>query len=215
MSKVWYSDEKQLTQPTCPTSLPMWDRRMEHETRAMTRSHSTKFTPQGPWGWALGHEGQEKKTPSVENLPHSLDFTPMTSVNQAHMDTFICSSFNGSMFKYLTVCQVWWPCNTLPHSAGEELGHGEGHMANAKVICKTHSLDTNPGLCLQESNERFSVSLGIWNWFLTSAPETNASSTLSASTYSLSHKVLSLSVLTHAGWNIALRWKQLYDWCLL
>lgn len=72
-------------------------------------------------------------------------------------------------------------------------------MANAKVICKTQSLDTNPGLCLQGPNERFSVSLGISNWFLTSAPETNASSTLSASTHSLSHKVLSLSVLTHAG----------------
>ena len=91
----------------------MWDRRMEHETRATTRSHSTKFTPQGPWGWALGHEGQEKKTPSVENLPHSLDFTHVTSVNQAHMDAFIRSSFNGSMFKYLIVCQVRWPCNTL------------------------------------------------------------------------------------------------------
>ena len=141
-------------------------------------------------GWGLGHEGQERKRPSVENLPHSSDFTNMTSVNQARIYTFIHSSFSGSMFlKYLTICR----------SAGEELGHGEGHMANDKVIRKTHSLDTNPGLCLQGPSERFSVSLGIWNWFLTLAPETNASSTLSASTHSLSNKVFSLSVLTHAG----------------
>ena len=62
MSKVWYNDEKQLSECTCPTPLPMWDCRMELETRAVTRSHSTKFTPQVPWLRTRTWRSGEKKT---------------------------------------------------------------------------------------------------------------------------------------------------------
>ena len=111
--KVWYNDEKQLTESTCPTPLPRWDCRMELETRAMTRSHSTEFTPQVPWLRTRTWKSGEKNTICWE-FTHSSDFTCVTSVNQARIYTFIHSSFNGSMLlKYLTIRQVRWPCNTL------------------------------------------------------------------------------------------------------